>query len=160
MQTLRREMRSSSAPPFRNQAPAAAPAPVAAGGNITLQQARPLSEVLRPTPLLPQFPRQLPKTVLEAHQQFSSLELSKFENVKMGKSWPNALKQSYSRRVYLEKTLRERAMLLNYPDEMDGRMQRAASNLDAERQNRNDSVSKFIVYLKSLDPKVSKRKRG
>ena len=160
VQSLRRQI-ASSAPMNANPPTPAVPQNVeVAGGEPQQQQARLLTEVLRPTPVLPVFPRQLPKTVVETYVQYVSLELGKFEHVKMGRTWPNYLKQSYPRRVYLQNWLKEKAAALHHPADLDGRMRRAAENCDQERQMRGDTVAKYIVYIKSLDPKVRKRKRN
>jgi hypothetical protein len=130
------------------------PVPPATQG---LQNRRMLNNTLRNSPLLPVFPASLPTSVVACTLQYCTLDLRKWEDVKMS-TWPRKTKMAYGRRKYLQGEAMRRARLLQVGS-LQQRLERAGIRMDEERGLLGKSVSQYIVHLKAHDTSVIKRAR-
>jgi hypothetical protein len=86
-------------------------------------------------------------------------DLSRFEFAKNKKDWPHAIRNSFSKRLYLFKAIEKKANCLRVHGEArPQQLQRAATMLDQERQG--TTLSQFLSTLKERDPTTKKRRRG
>ena len=72
--------------------------------------------------------------------------------------WAQKLKVAYGRRRYLQGVVKGRAMRLHIGT-IEERMERAADDMDLERNGQAMSMAQYLTYLKKHDPTVKKRKR-
>jgi hypothetical protein len=91
--------------------------------------------------------------VLLQHRQF---KLDEYKNDKQT-HWGNALRNNYSRKMYLYRQIELRARHFQVGD-FEEQMRQAAFALDRERGNL--TVSQFHDALKKKDPNTKKRNRN
>ena len=107
-----------------------------------------------PTQLkVPAFPSEMPKSMRDLLLQHQIYSLDSFSvDGSTKKHWPQAIKQAFSRRMFLYTKIHEQASRYRVETEdfQTGKLPRAATELDKMRNGR--SLSKFMEHLKQLDP--------
>jgi hypothetical protein len=101
--------------------------------------------LLRPSPRLPEIPSARPKRVIDVFLQHNQFKLEKYKNDKQT-HWGSALRNNYSRRMYLSHQIELRARHFQAGDVKE-RMKQAAFAMDRERGKL--TVSQFYDALKT-----------
>jgi Centromere DNA-binding protein complex CBF3 subunit, domain 2 len=114
-----------------------------------------------PTQLkVPAFPSEMPKSMRDLLLQHQIYSLDSFSvDGSTKKHWPQAIKQAFSRRMFLYTKIHEQASRYRVETEdfQTGKLPRAATELDKMRNGR--SLSKFMEHLKQFDPSHRPRKK-
>ncbi len=121
-------------------------------------QVRLITDVIRNTPLVPDFPSDMPESMEEMLNEYRKYELARWEKVKM-KNWkPKSIQQAYGRRKYINSYMSGKAMGI-HQGTYEQRMNNSAKMLDTDRNNLGYTVAQYIVHLKKNDSTVKKRKK-
>jgi hypothetical protein len=112
--------------------------------------------LLCPSPRVPEIPSARPNRVIDVFLQHNQFKLEKYKNDKQT-HWGSALRNNYSRRMYLYRQIELRARHFQVGD-FEERMKQAAFAMDRERGKL--TVSQFYDALKKKDPNTKKRNRN
>jgi hypothetical protein len=112
--------------------------------------------VLRNSPRVPEIPKARPKRIIDVLLQHNQFKLGEYKTDKQT-HWGSALRNNYSRRMYLYHQIELRARHFQAGN-FEERMKQAAFAMDRERGKL--TVSQFYDALKKKDPNTKKRNRN
>lgn len=110
------------------------------------------NEYLGTLPRLPNFDKQMPRTLPELVYMWNNLQLGRYVNANKG-GWPQPLRLGYSRRLYLIRAVEFTAEANNESFE------EAKDRLEAERKALGQTLSQFLTTLKTQDNSIQPRNR-